>query len=627
MAIDNSLLSGVPSPDPVGQPEATPLATPSATPTAQPAAPPAETAAEAAQAARAPQPAQPMRPWQRIFQGALWGLTGIEREGRGGFGTGLTQGVRGYVSQAAQQQQLSFASAQAAANIAKITADAKLADAQGNLARFELQNAALMQNTFLDWMGIKPLGDATADNPDEMNNKAGALLNTAKSSEKDGLIRANIVATNNPSTDSDKMHRVTAYKFSTDWLQQNPGKGRAIVNLAAISKQQSQPTDEEWKMMGVDTSKVNPQNIAGTILSSRHAQSVAATTAYNEMASLPSLEKADPSSRSSAAGATADQANQRHLVEYKQQITNLKDADLSTNPDLADMRDHMVPVMEQNLKAYSQMVKDYHDEVQTSTANQAKLTKAAEIQAESTPEALAAEAAKAKKIGAATEEGKQEASNKPGYAVTTDADGVKHTVQTTYANSQSNNMTDFREVKQADISKDQHDIKVLNDIQAKSDNVKADAKAMDSKSWGQALIAAKLFADNPNTTSENIFKNSAMANATPQTRNYITDIMSLREAAMGMQKLLTGSARNNDAQIKALQATLPGLEPDSNAVLMKVGKFDQNLGMLSEGLPENTGVTLNKPSSVIITTPKGNVIEFPDQKSANAYKKALSGGR
>jgi hypothetical protein len=98
-----------------------------------------------------------------------------------------------------------------------------------------------------------------------------------------------------------------------------------------------------------------------------------------------------------------------------------------------------------------------------------------------------------------------------------------------------------------------------------------------------------------------------MAGLNPRAQAYVINVLELREAAMGLQKVLTGSARSNETQVKALQATLPGVEPNSGIVGQKLTAFNQNLGMLAQGLPENTGIPIqvrsvtNQPQ----TTPKG----------------------
>lgn len=166
----------------------------------------------------------------------------------------------------------------------------------------------------------------------------------------------------------------------------------------------------------------------------------------------------------------------------------------------------------------------------------------------------------------------------------------KDTVLTTKADATSRNLVAIRPVKQADIAKDQHDIKVLNDIQVKSNNVSNAAKAMDQTSWSQAGIAASYMAEHTNTTVDNLIKSKELKNASPQTIAYIIAVNSLRESALGLQKVLTGSARSSESQIKALQSTLPGVEPNSDIVTKKLAAFDQNIGMLRQGLPTGTGI-------------------------------------
>ena len=57
-----------------------------------------------------------------------------------------------------------------------------------------------------------------------------------------------------------------------------------------------------------------------------------------------------------------------------------------------------------------------------------------------------------------------------------------------------------------------------------------------------------------------------------------------------LQKVLTGSARANESQIKALQATVPGLEISSDIVQKKLGAFSQNISMLRQGIPRLPGM-------------------------------------
>jgi hypothetical protein len=199
---------------------------------------------------------------------------------------------------------------------------------------------------------------------------------------------------------------------------------------------------------------------------------------------------------------------------------------------------------------------------------------------------------KAAAVTGAEAKAKQQVDTKPVYAITTDVQGNQRTVMTTVAQAQQQNMTGIRPVKQMDISKDQHDIKVLNDIQVKSNNVRAAASVMDRTSWTDSGAIAKYLTDNPNTTLNQLTKSSVFGHASPKAVAYAIAINSLRESAMGLQKVLTGTARTNETQLQALQNTLPGVEPTSGIVGQKLDAFDQNLVMLGQGLPENTGVQM-----------------------------------
>jgi hypothetical protein len=183
---------------------------------------------------------------------------------------------------------------------------------------------------------------------------------------------------------------------------------------------------------------------------------------------------------------------------------------------------------------------------------------------------------------------KQQMDESPVYAI--DASG--NTVFTTKAAAIQNGMSGIRPVKEADIRADQKDIGVINDMQLKANNVYQAASAMDKTSWAQTVGIAKYLADNPNTTAAGLANSAILNNVSPQARNYAIAVTSLRESAMSMQKLLTGSARSNETQINALLKTLPNVEGNSGIVNQKLGAFTQNLQIIGKSLPKGTGVEL-----------------------------------
>jgi len=190
---------------------------------------------------------------------------------------------------------------------------------------------------------------------------------------------------------------------------------------------------------------------------------------------------------------------------------------------------------------------------------------------------------------------------KTGYAY--DPQGGQ-TVLTSGGEAQQKGYVAFRPVKEGDIRKDTQDSKILNDVALKSNNVIKAAKALDDPDQRNIIAQAITFADKDEqfrlglwgsqlpTAFLNALGNSGvMRGATQQTKDYVVALLSLREASMGMQRLLTGTARSNESQIAALQATLPGLEPNSALALQKMKAFTQNLDMLRQGLPTLPGIT------------------------------------
>jgi hypothetical protein len=202
--------------------------------------------------------------------------------------------------------------------------------------------------------------------------------------------------------------------------------------------------------------------------------------------------------------------------------------------------------------------------------------------------------------GRYTQAGQIASGAKTGYAFDPQ---TQQTVLTNPQEAAQRGFTAFRPVKETDIRADQHDIKILNDVAVKGNNVISSAAALDQPQqqrniigWAidqgdQALRIGAFGTQLPTAWLNNLINSKTMSGASQLTRDYVVSTLSLREASMGMQRLLTGTARANESQIKALQATLPGLEPDSKLVKQKMAAFTQNLDMLRQGLPQLPGIT------------------------------------
>jgi hypothetical protein len=182
---------------------------------------------------------------------------------------------------------------------------------------------------------------------------------------------------------------------------------------------------------------------------------------------------------------------------------------------------------------------------------------------------------------------------------------AKQTVLTTQAQAQQSGMLSIRGVKETDIRNDTHDTRVLNDVAVKANAVMDASAAMDSWNPAEKQAVANIlssaskdsnwevgaFGMRVPTASLNAMLNSDSMHAlSPAARNYVIGVLSLRESAMGLQKVLTGSARANESQIAALQATIPGLEISGNIVRQKLGAFTQNVDLLRQGIPRMPGI-------------------------------------
>jgi hypothetical protein len=180
----------------------------------------------------------------------------------------------------------------------------------------------------------------------------------------------------------------------------------------------------------------------------------------------------------------------------------------------------------------------------------------------------------------------------------------KQTVLTTTGDARNGGMQAIRGVKETDIRNDMHDTRVLNDVAVKSNNLMDSSAALDQSQNQRDMInwaMSQAEKDNqfkvgafgttfPTGWFNGLLNSSNMSGATQLTKDYVVSVLSLREAAMGMQKVLTGSARANESQIAALQATVPGLETNSALARQKLAAFTQNVDMLRQGLPRMPGI-------------------------------------
>jgi hypothetical protein len=162
---------------------------------------------------------------------------------------------------------------------------------------------------------------------------------------------------------------------------------------------------------------------------------------------------------------------------------------------------------------------------------------------------------------------------------------------------------------------------VLNDLQAKLNDVASHRGALDQNVTQRGIIA-KALADNKNTTYESLLKAGVLDDASDPTIDYIQSVLSLRESALGLPKELTGGSRVSEVQASALWATLPSAGSlNSKYALQQTQRFQQNIDRLRKKVPQVKG---NSPEQPIpeLQVPTGAESLFRDQSGqVVGYKK------
>jgi len=130
----------------------------------------------------------------------------------------------------------------------------------------------------------------------------------------------------------------------------------------------------------------------------------------------------------------------------------------------------------------------------------------------------------------------------------------------------------------------------LNDMGAKVGNLRRSAVALDQNPYQKTLIQTAL-RGNP----DDYGTRAAVALMSPQSKEYVQDVFSLREAALALPKQTTGGSRVSEPQAHALWNTVPAAAGDSKYADKQLRKFDENLTRLWKKVPGIEGQTAEKP--------------------------------
>jgi hypothetical protein len=125
----------------------------------------------------------------------------------------------------------------------------------------------------------------------------------------------------------------------------------------------------------------------------------------------------------------------------------------------------------------------------------------------------------------------------------------------------------------------------IKDVERVSTGIEGNVNALDQDNAQKALIAHSL-TDPSMTTAGQFIKSKIASQLSPKSRDYVTNVLSMREQIMGLNQLLTGTSGTSDARIKAIWDTLPnGSEPDSDMARRKMKLVRGMIGNVREAFP------------------------------------------
>lgn len=175
-----------------------------------------------------------------------------------------------------------------------------------------------------------------------------------------------------------------------------------------------------------------------------------------------------------------------------------------------------------------------------------------------------------------------------------DKDGVPHL--TSEADAKAQGFTKLTKATDKDIDSARTHNVVLNDMQAKLNDVVHDSGAL-NQNEGQRAIIAKALSDEKNTTFQSLLTSGVLSQASEPTKAYIQSVLSLRESALGLPKEITGGSRVSEVQSSALWATLPSAGSlDSKYALSQAKKFQANIDRLWQRVDSVEGMTHEQPA-------------------------------
>lgn len=129
----------------------------------------------------------------------------------------------------------------------------------------------------------------------------------------------------------------------------------------------------------------------------------------------------------------------------------------------------------------------------------------------------------------------------------------------------------------------------LNELGVKTRNLAGSLKALD-QNLAQRAIISQVLSHPTNSAIDTLVRETALKMGTELTKNFATDVLNLREAALNLPKLMTGGSRVSEVQAQALWQTIAdGSSADSKYAMQQLQKFDQMTDRLWKKVPQVEG--------------------------------------
>jgi len=166
--------------------------------------------------------------------------------------------------------------------------------------------------------------------------------------------------------------------------------------------------------------------------------------------------------------------------------------------------------------------------------------------------------------------------------------------------AETRGFTNIQKIAPGQVAKDAQVSRQLNDVQLKMNRLASSTQALDdpqtrrliSQAIGEDGMKLGLWGtEMPTDWLNRLGKSSSMNQMSEQGREFVRSYFGAREAAMGFQRVLTGSGRSSESQIKALLAQIPGPESGSaDNADQQLKAFQEQMDQMRQGIPKFPGI-------------------------------------